>query len=115
MNEQQKAQMPDGFIPIESLPTEYMPIALWYLRIKLLMGGDEIGKHVCNRCCGTVRFSSADIKSDNYNRYVVAYCENCRVKSDNHIYPKYNHSVIEFAEGALTDAINDLQEKVRKL
>jgi RecJ-like exonuclease len=102
------------FIQLDTVPKDHKEIALWYLRYKLIASGDTTGKHICPKCKGNIGFSVSDIKGDEYHKYVVAFCNNCRVKSNNHVYPKYNYGIVEFAEGALHDAIKEIQEGMAK-
>mgnify|MGYP006896864235 CR=1 FL=1 len=107
-----EVKLPEEFIPIEDMPTDFLSIALWYLRRKLVDNLDPNGMHVCKKCGYELHFSNGDVKGDPYIQFVTCFCNQCRVRSDNHVYPKYNHSVVEFAEGALTDAINYFERKV---
>lgn len=115
MMENPECRLPQDFIPIDELPTEWLKIAVWYLRVKMLQSGNPVAKHICCRCGSDLHFAGGDVKGDSYHEYVVAFCEKCRVKSDNHVYHKYDCGVVAFAEGALQDAINDVEEKVIKL
>ena len=102
----------EDYIPLADGRFTFFETALRYSNYKLLMQGNAYGKHICKRCGYELHFSSDDIKGDNYHCYVCVWCSQCRVKSENHVFPKYNYSPVELAEGALQDAINELQRRV---
>lgn len=108
------AKFAEDFIPLDDEKFTFFECALRYTNYMLLKQGKVYGKHICKRCGYELHFSSGDIKGDPYHCFVCVWCNQCRVKSENHIYPKYNYSPVELANGALQDAINQLQERVTK-
>ena len=74
----------------------------------------KCGKPTCHICWHELVFQSADVYKDPYTEYVIAGCARCNIYSDACYFPKYNHSPIEYANGALTRAISEFERRVNK-
>lgn len=97
------------FIPIEDGQSlSFTGAALMYL------SGVKGGKPTCPICGHELVFQNADVYKDPYMEYVIAGCARCNIYSDACYYPKYNHSPIEYANGALTRAISEFERRTNK-
>lgn len=96
------------FIPIGNEKLGFHDAAMMYY--SMLKGG----KPTCHICGQELVFQNADVYKDPYTEYVIAGCARCNIYADACYYTKYNHSPIEYANGALTRAISEFERRTRK-